>query len=320
VAVAMDERSDRGPVVGIPMTWREFRFLADWCQVRPAVRATVESALVVLDLRYQDAIGMADILSRDLPVVASTFRAALEDPVYVSSLTQEERTVIARVRRTAQGRLSLDIDHGVPTVVPERHWRWHSGGVRGYMAERVTEVVMMAAGTMRRANPDPEPDWQATVQALADIGRGARDMAEAVERVMPNIEAIMRAVPRLEAAEAAMAQLDVIRQVLDTRLDPTPPDRPTDAPTPAPAPPARTVRPRGRMLAARERILACIGRVAGEDGIFRQPALWRLLAQDPAGALPRTTMITVLGRLASEGVVERVATEAGTWRLLARSG
>lgn len=221
--------------------------------------------------------------------------------------------MVGRVRRTRAGRLTLQVDDGVPSIVPERHWRWHGGGVEGYMQQSVSEVVSMAWSRARREADPGEVDWGEVRSALSEVAEGGRKTTAAAERAARLLERVEGRWGVVREAEEAMARLDVVRQALGVPAEAPVVSRPVPRPKPEASETAGARRAAG---SSHERVLAAARRIADTDGVFRQPELRRTLAEEPLGAIPRTTMITVLTRLADDGAVERVTDEPGTWRLV----
>lgn len=292
--MGVEERSVRGPVVGAPLTWRELWFAAQWARARPLERNLLEGAMVVLQLRLEDLRDLAREMRPDLPYVAVSIEASLEEPRASEALTADEATLFSRWRRMERGRFTLEVADGVPTAVPERHWRWHAGGVRGYADAQVEELIEMG---LREQPEAPAVDWSGLRGSLGQIAEGARAMLDGATGALQRIDGIEAEWGIVAQGREAMARLEVVRRALES------PAAATALPPPVPA----------QWQTPRERVLEAARQVAGEGGLVaRQDLIDRLSA---GGPMPTATMYAAIGHLVSDGALDKVPGEKGVWRL-----
>ena len=161
----------------------------------PASRTCLYAAV----LRVEDA---RDVL-RSVPdsSLASSFRAALEEPVLAISLTPDERTLIERVRRKRDQVLRVRVRGGVPEVLPERHWRWGSGGVDGWIRQTLEEVVR----TVDARNSGVRDVITRVASAVQQVMKASESVLEAAKALRQAAEEMQRAVSE---ADDALARAD----------------------------------------------------------------------------------------------------------------
>jgi hypothetical protein len=292
------ERSPRGPILGIPLLYDEWRRLMGWARAQPTWYPILTDALLRLELHRDDIQALAAACATSLPAVATSCRAVLEDPADLPALTQDERLVLQRMRATPHGSFRITVTDGTPTIAAERHWQWHSGGTVGYIyrtldtlittlrAEtRPPQEVLMLTETLRRA----QTALAQVVEATDALTQGCRTL----DTVLRDLEA---ATAQLEQWEAAAARLALIRHVLDPDLPA--PTLPAAAASPVPA------------RSARDRVWHLLQQWASQGKL---PATSAAICR--ALEMPRRTVRRALQQLTLEGRVTKDAGPVPRWHL-----
>jgi hypothetical protein len=211
----VDERSDRGPVLGVPMTAREYRFLTEFAATRGPLRSLLDSSLIVVELRRDDAIELARAVDGYLPSVRLDVEAALESPQYLSSLTNDELILIRRIRSMGNGRLRVDVQDGVPTVAPEKHWRWHQGGVKGFVDQSLVELIRGELARLSRGRGGTDMDLGAAREGLQSLYEAAAALTQAADGISRVLEEMERGLRQLDEAKEALARLALVKRAVE---------------------------------------------------------------------------------------------------------
>jgi hypothetical protein len=200
---AVRARNLSGPVVAVPLTWDELVHL--WASGRdvPEIRNTLVDSLVAIFLHRDDVMRLAGIVP--MASVVLSLKAAYENPAYLSSLSVDEQAIIHKLRETQHGVFRMEVRDGVPSLLPDRHWHWHAGGVAGWAERMIAEVVRTQKSEVKR------PDWSTMRAAIDRIQQGVTELSSVLQRFEEE----------WVGAEDAKAKLETIRKALLTEVEPS---------------------------------------------------------------------------------------------------